>query len=85
MRYLFSNFTFRRVVCTGEEYKPSCESLSSYIDTRSVRRNTTDSVEFICVSKTYDTNSAIAISFSEASLILLSSPCLVVALCLSLL
>ena len=26
--YLFSNFSFRRVVCAGEEFKPSCESIS---------------------------------------------------------
>jgi hypothetical protein len=44
------------VVCTGKEFKPSCKSLSSYTDIRSARRITTDSIEFLCVSKIYDTN-----------------------------
>ena len=68
------------LVCTGKEFKPSCKSLSSYTDIRSARRNITDSIEFLCVSKIYDTNSAI-----EASLVLLSSSCLIATLSLSLL
>ena len=53
---------------------------SSYINTRYTRRNTIDSVEYLCVSKINDTNYIRALLISEASLISLLTSCLKAAL-----
>lgn len=60
--------------------KTKLRKFSSYINTRHTRRNTIDSVKYLCVSKLNHTNYIRALLISEASLISLLTSCLKAAL-----